>query len=215
MPVFKYSKTVTAGPFGTVSDFNPSTNTQQSVDGDTAGTGQGKVSYKRIYTADDGTSYVYIEDATDLVSQPAAIGWTEVAADDYPEGILDRYKTEALAAVKETLTELIESNVNNELYFTSSLGFKANGDFRSYVNLVALQNSFDADADTVEFRDYDNETHELGTDDIVTLENELTENIKLLQLQKWAKEEAINAATDLDTIFSLSKSYEMSDFTES
>lgn len=213
MPVYKYKKTVTEGPFGTVSDFNPSTNTQPG-DGDTAGTGEGKVSYRRIYTADDGTSYVYIEDASDLVEQSGAIGWTEVAAADYPDGVLDQYKTEALAAVKETLAGLIDSNVNNDLYFTSSLGFKVNGDFRSYVNLVALQNSFDADADSVEFRDYDNETHELGTDDIVTLENELTENIKLLQLQKWDKEEAINAAGDLDTVFSLSKSYDMSDFTE-
>lgn len=119
---------------------------------------------------------------------------------------------------KEKMQELqsksasFESNLNKDMYFTSSLGFKCNGDRRTKDNLQDLIAYFDAQAKTVDYRDYDNEIRQLTIEQLETLIKEHTENLQSLYSQKWQLESKVNHATSLEELRLISLDFAMSNF---
>lgn len=118
-----------------------------------------------------------------------------------PHKSLDELKKEKLEEVK---TEVDKANkyLNKELYFTSSLGFKCNGDRRSKDNIQDLLTFFDMQAPTgtVAFRDYENKMHELNKEQLNTLNAEASANLQAILMSKWECEEQIKQAQSIDEL---------------
>ena len=114
---------------------------------------------------------------------------------------LKAQKTQELASKAASF----EQNLNKEMYFTSSLGFKVNGDRRTRSNLEDLITYFDAQATgepkTVAYRDYDNVDRLVTKAQLQVMLAEHIQNGNELYQQKWAMEaelEAITAQEELD-----------------
>lgn len=209
MPTFKYTRVETTGPNGAIYNIRLASKSA-SESGETED-GSGTVEYKKLLSESDGTNYIWIADANDMVDQPDEINLTEIGADEYPDGLFETFRDAAIAEIDEALNDLIESNINSDVYFTSSLGFKVNGDIRSYINISGLYAAADDDG-TTSFRDLDNESHDLTKDQLKTLIDELAQNMANLQAQAWEKESAIEDADTFDALFSVSTEFEMTDF---
>lgn len=109
-----------------------------------------------------------------------------------------------------------EDNKNNDMYFTSVLGFRCNGDRRTATNIAGLISTYDLPPNSskeVQYRDYDNEIQSLNKEQLQTLYLEHLANGNNLYQQKWTKEESIKAATSLDELNAVSLDFEMANFT--
>lgn len=108
-----------------------------------------------------------------------------------------------------------EDNLNKDMYFTSSLKFKVNGDRRTRDNLQDLVTFFDAQQKEgkVSYRDYDNKEQKLTKENLQTILKEHITNGQNLYKQKWEKEQKIAAANSFDDLKAISTDFEMSDFT--
>lgn len=123
------------------------------------------------------------------------------------------YKSKQLTEISDAF----EDNLNRDMYFISSLGFKANGDRRTANNIANLINMFDiasGEKGTVSYRDYDNVDHELNKEQLATLLAEHIGNGNALYSQKWTKKEAIKNASTLDDLAAISLDFEMKDYTQ-
>lgn len=123
------------------------------------------------------------------------------------------YKSKQLTEISDAF----EANLNRDMYFISSLGFKANGDRRTANNIANLISMFDIAAGekgTVSYRDYDNIDHELNKEQLATLLAEHIGNGNALYSQKWTKKEAIKNANTLDDLAAISLDFEMKDYTQ-
>lgn len=123
------------------------------------------------------------------------------------------YKSKQLTEISDAF----EANLNRDMYFISSLGFKANGDRRTANNIANLINMFDiasGEKGTVSYRDYDNIDHELNKEQLSTLLQEHIGNGNALYSQKWVKKEAIKNASTLDDLAAISLDFEMQDYTQ-
>lgn len=127
---------------------------------------------------------------------------------------IEMYKTYLLTQLSAH-ADKFEANLNKEMYFVSSQGFKVNGDRRTKDNLQDLVTFFDLQAKEgkIEYRDYDNVNRELTKEQVQTLLLEHVANGQALYTQKWAKQEAINAAESFDDLRAVELTFEMSDFT--
>ena len=107
-----------------------------------------------------------------------------------------------------------EDNLNKDMYFTSSLKFKVNGDRRTRDNLQDLVTFFDAQQKEgkVSYRDYDNKEQKLTKESLQTILKEHITNGQNLYKQKWEKEQKIAAANSFDDLKAISTDFEMSDF---
>lgn len=116
-------------------------------------------------------------------------------------GSPDVYKT-ALLSYLDREAAAFENNLNKDMFFTSSLGFRCNGDRRTKDNLQDLISFFDLQAKdgTVSYRDYDNEERLLTKEQLQVLLVEHVGNGQNLYQQKWAYETAINEAQTLDAL---------------
>lgn len=108
-----------------------------------------------------------------------------------------------------------EDNLNKDMYFTSSLKFKVNGDRRTRDNLQDLVTFFDAQQQEgkISYRDYDNKEQKLTKENLQTILKEHITNGQNLYKQKWEKEQKIAAANSFDDLKAISTDFEMSDFT--
>ena len=124
------------------------------------------------------------------------------------------YKPLLLGQVGQKM-EAFENNLNKDLFFTSSLGFKCNGDRRSRDNLQDLIALFDLQSElgTVIYRDYSNETHLLDKGQLQVLLTEHIANFNNLYNQKWKFEEHIKKAQSLDDLRSVDYEFVMADYT--
>ena len=109
-----------------------------------------------------------------------------------------------------------ESNLNKSMYFTSSLGFKVNGDRRTKGNLSDLIMYFDLQAASgyIDYRDYDNITRKLNKEQLTTLLTELVINGQALYQQKWVLQDQINKAASLDDLHAVNIEFKMMDFSK-
>ena len=113
-------------------------------------------------------------------------------------------------------TAKFEDNLNKEMYFTSSLGFKVNGDRRTKDNLQDLITFFDLQAkdSKISYRDYDNQDQALTKEQLQTLLTEHVTNGQMLYTMKWQLQSKINAATSLDELHDITIAFPMSDFSK-
>lgn len=110
-----------------------------------------------------------------------------------------------------------EDNLNKNMYFTSSLGFRCNGDRRTATNLAGLITAYDLPPNNgapVSYRDYDNQEQSLNKEQLQVLYLEHLTNGNALYQQKWAMEAQIDAADSLDTLKDLDLTFKMQDFSQ-
>lgn len=117
-------------------------------------------------------------------------------------------KLEELARV----TALFENNLNKDMYFTSSLGFRVNGDRRTRSNLedlIAFTQTF-----PVAYRDYDNVTRNVTENDLRTMLVEHITNGNNLYQTKWLLESQIQECTTIEEVNAIKIKFEMMDFSK-
>lgn len=128
---------------------------------------------------------------------------------------LEQLKQKKLSEL-EHKAALFENNLNKDMYFQSSLGFKCNGDRRTEANIDKLIRFFDLEATgepkTVDYRDYDNQTQKLTKEQLTTLLTEHVTNGNLLYKQKWQMQVAINSAQSIDELNKINLDFVMHDF---
>ena len=115
-------------------------------------------------------------------------------------------KLEELAQV----TARFEDNLNKDMYFTSSLGFKVNGDRRTRSNiedLIRFSTTF-----PVKYRDYDNQRQEVTQEQLQTMLTEHIANGENLYTQKWLLESQIQECTTIEEVNAIEIKFEMMDF---
>ena len=111
-----------------------------------------------------------------------------------------------------------ENNLNKDMYFTSSLGFRVNGDRRTRSNIEDLITFFDAQATgepkTVAYRDYDNVERLVTKEQLQVMLAELIENGNQLYVQKWSQEAELEAITTQEELDNFEIVFVMKDYTE-
>ena len=103
-----------------------------------------------------------------------------------------------------------EHNKCDEMFITSSLGFRVNADRRSLQN---VENLIRLGQDTV-FKDYDNQFHSVTVQDLETLLMEISANGSNLYNQKFQMQLAVMNFTTLEQIENFEIQFTMMDFTE-
>ena len=118
-------------------------------------------------------------------------------------------KLEELAQV----TALFENNLNKDMYFTSSLGFRVNGDRRTRSNIEDLIRF--SPAFPVQYRDYDNIFQKVTKDHLETmLQEHITNGLNLYQ-QKFSYESQIDECQNIEEVEAIKIKFEMMDFSVS
>ena len=126
-----------------------------------------------------------------------------------------------LETVKSSLLQYIdaqttkfEDNLNKDMYFTSSLGFKVNGDRRTKDNLQDLITFFDLQAKEgkIQYRDYDNQDQTLTKEQLQTLLTEHVTNGQMLYNLKWQLQSKVKSAESLNDLHNITIAFPMMDF---
>ena len=126
---------------------------------------------------------------------------------------VESYK-QYLSSVVLSKAAKFENNLNKDMYFTSSLKFKVNGDRRTRDNIQDLITFFDAQQQEgkISYRDYDNKEQKLTKENLQTILKEHITNGQNLYKQKWEKEQKIAAANSIEELKAISTEFEMTDF---
>ena len=135
-----------------------------------------------------------------------------MSIEEIPEKTLEEVKAEKLEELAQ-VTALFENNLNKDMYFTSSLGFRVNGDRRTRSNiedLIAFTQTF-----PVAYRDYDNQVQEVTREQLQTMLAEHVTNGNGLYEQKWNFEAQINACTTKEEVEAIKIEFKMMDFSKS
>ena len=150
-----------------------------------------------------------------------SIGMTEMEVEQAYNGqwYLKGYApTQPIEEVRQTklseltaITSKFEDNVNNQMYFVSSVGgYHINGDRRTRSNLEDLITY--STTDIIQFRDYDNTMREVTKDQLQVILKEHVINGQNLYYQKWAYEEQIKSCTTIEELNAIEIKFEMLDF---
>ena len=179
---------------------------------------------KKAFVDSSDSSY---QAFTEAGYQPLSIGQNGYTLDQLKNGVIKFYgwdMGECLLTVDELREKLLgelevksagfEENLNKEMYFTSSLGFKVNGDRRTRSNIEDLITMLPDDTTTVSYRDYDNQTRELTRAQLKTMLTEHLTNGLDLYRQKWEKQAALNAADTKEALKQVDLSFTFRDYTE-
>ena len=136
-------------------------------------------------------------------------GWTYVKGKAPVKG-LDLLKAERLAEIS-MVADTFELMKCDDMYVTSSLGFRVNADRRSLQNVENMVTL----GESQQFKDYDNTFHYLSLDELKVISHEIILNGLNLYSQKFAMQQQIATATDYDTVVNFEVKFNMMDFTES
>lgn len=117
-----------------------------------------------------------------------------------------------LLGVIDSITAAFENNLNKEMYFKSSLGFKVNGDRRTKDNLQDLINY---GAETIQYRDYDNINRTLNKSQLNILLMEHIANGNNLYKQKWDLQNQVSIAETFTQLSYINLTFTMADYTSS
>lgn len=128
---------------------------------------------------------------------------------------LETVKTSLLQYI-DAQTAKFEDNLNKDMYFTSSLGFKVNGDRRTKDNLQDLITFFDLQAKEgkIQYRDYDNQDQTLTKEQLQTLLTEHVTNGQMLYNIKWQLQSKVKNAESLDDLHNITIAFPMMDFSK-
>ncbi len=118
-----------------------------------------------------------------------------------PPKTLEEVRQEKLQEL-ERITAGFKGNVNKDMYFTSSLGFKANGDKDALTNSKTLLDCFNLPGfgETTLYYDYDSKEHNLNKTQIQTLYVEIAMYGQSLYVARDAFLEQINQAKTIDQL---------------
>lgn len=134
-----------------------------------------------------------------------------IFADEHLEVLLVKAKERKLEKLAQ-VTALFENNLNKNMYFTSSLGFRVNGDRRTRSNIEDLIH-FSPDF-PVEYRDYDNQKRKVTQEQLQTMLVEHITNGENLYYQKWLLESKIQECTTIEEVNAIEIKFEMMDFSK-
>ena len=129
--------------------------------------------------------------------------------EEIPEKTLEEVKAKKLEELAR-VTAKFENNLNKDMYFTSSLGFRVNGDRRTRSNIEDLIQF--SPAFPVQYRDYDNQVQEVTREQLQAMLAEHVTNGNGLYEQKWNFEAQINACTTKEEVEAIKIKFEMMDF---
>lgn len=132
-----------------------------------------------------------------------------VFADEHTDALLVEAKEKKLEELSK-VTALFEDNLNKDMYFTSSLGFRVNGDRRTRSNiedLIAFTQTF-----PVAYRDYDNVMRNVTENELRTMLVEHITNGNNLYQTKWLLESQIQECTTIEEVNAIEIKFEMMDF---
>jgi hypothetical protein len=113
-------------------------------------------------------------------------GWTYRKSECPMKGLTEK-KQDKLRELSR-YADRFEQNKCDEMYVTSSLGFRANADRRSLQNVSNLIDIGEA----TQFKDYDDQFHLLGVQDLETLAMEIKKNGANLYSQKFTMQYQIS-----------------------
>ena len=135
-------------------------------------------------------------------------GWTYVKGKAPVKG-LDVLKAEILAEIS-AIADTFEQMKCEDMYITSSLGFRVNADRRSLQNVENMVSL----GESQQFKDYDNTFHYLSAEELKVIANEIILNGLNLYSQKFAMQQQIASATDYDTVANFEVDFKMMDFSD-
>ena len=133
-------------------------------------------------------------------------GWTYVKGKAPVKG-LDLVKAEKLNEIS-AIADAFEQMKCDSMYVTSSLGFRVNADRRSLQNIENMITL----GESQQFKDYDNTFHYLSVDELKIIANEIIINGLNLYSQKFAMQQAVTSATEVEAIANLDLTFNMMDF---
>lgn len=107
-------------------------------------------------------------------------------------------------------SECFEQSKCDKMFVDSSLGFRVNADRRSQQNIEGLIKVLGENK--TRFKDYDNNFHELGVEDLQILLVECIQNGLYLYEQKFQMQEILNNMTDIEELKNFEIEYKMLDF---
>ena len=134
------------------------------------------------------------------------LSWTVEAI---PPKTFEEVKKEKMQELQNKSASL-ETPLNKNIVFTSSLGFKVNGDRRSQANLQNLINFYQDNS--ISYRDYDNNMQVLSKEQLTTILRESVLNFENLYNQKWSLETQIKNAKTKADLSKIKIDYVMSNF---
>lgn len=135
-------------------------------------------------------------------------GWTYRKSECPMKGLTEK-KQDKLRELSR-YADRFEQNKCDEMYVVSSLGFRANADRRSLQNVSNLIDIGEA----TQFKDYDDQFHLLGVQDLQTLGLEIKKNGANLYSQKFTMQYQISQIDNIQDLENFQIQFEMLDFTE-
>lgn len=126
-----------------------------------------------------------------------------------PVKTLEELQQELLSQITQE-SDKFEQNKCDSMFITSSLGFRANADRRSLQNVSNLIDLGEA----TQYKDYDDQFHLLGVQDLQTLATEIKKNGANLYSQKFTMQYQISQIDNIQDLENFQIQFEMLDFTE-
>lgn len=110
------------------------------------------------------------------------------------------YKAGLKAFFKQYENELVNPNI----HIHSDLGFEINADIRSQNNVRALITLLESsDAETISYKDYDNENHDLTLDQLKSILFEMCNYVNYIYKKRWESKKKIEDAKSIDEILAI------------
>ena len=150
----------------------------------------------------DLENYIAISDT----QQSDINGWTYRKSECPMKGLTEK-KQDKLRELSR-YADRFEQNKCDEMYVTSSLGFRANADRRSLQNVSNLIDIGEA----TQFKDYDDQFHLLGIQDLETLAMEIKKNGANLYSQKFTMQYQIANCQTESEVENFTIQFSMLDF---
>lgn len=145
------------------------------------------------------------------------VKYEEPELDNPPvEPNLDELKQMKLGALDGAFNEYRNSS---ETFLVSSLGFKTNANVTAFDNVSGLVAQLQYASDLgyygkkIGFMDFDDQLHEIGLQELKTLQVEISANGSNCYAQKWALRNQIQNAQDKQELDAIEIKFEPTDFT--
>lgn len=117
---------------------------------------------------------------------------------------LDEFKEIAKANLKTFFKQYENELVNSNIHIHSDLGFEINADIRSQNNVRALITLLESsDAETISYKDYDNENHDLTLDQLKSILFEMCNYVNYIYKKRWESKKKIEDAKSIDEILAI------------
>ena len=117
---------------------------------------------------------------------------------------LDEFKEIAKANLKAFFKQYENELVNSNIHIHSDLGFEINADIRSQNNVRALITLLESsDAETISYKDYNNENHDLTLDQLKSILFEMCNYVNYIYKKRWESKKKIEDAKSIDEILAI------------